>query len=125
MQMVDFANDGKPGNLVLMNLSSTAGAGCESVFYDLLDSSGKAFASGPGSGKLTQLQNGNSADRSPITCGNSVRLFRHRGKVYFEGKPSVWPPRDEWSQYHRVARMDKGVATDVCDFKFETTVSSE
>ena len=125
MQMVDFANDGKPGNLVLMNLSSTAGAGCESVFYDLLDSSGKAFASGPGSEKLTQLQNGNSADRSPITCGNSVRLFRHRGKVYFEGKPSVWPPRDEWSQYHRVARMDKGVATDVCDFKFETTVSSE
>ncbi len=122
MRLLDFANDGKPVNVAEMELSSGAGPGCEALFYDILDNTGQNLMSGSKHELLMKLQNADSSSRYPIGCGNKPRFFIYRGKVYFENKPATWPPVDNWSQYHRVTRIDQGKVVDVCDFKFETTI---
>lgn len=119
---VDFANDGHPSNLVEMELSSGAGAGCDAEFFDMIGKDGK-LASGPKQKLLVKLQGADPDGRYPMACGNSVRFFEYRGKVYFENRPKNWPPDSARDQYHRVTRVDQGKVVDVCDFRFETKVS--
>lgn len=123
MARVAFANDGQPATVALLDLSSGAGAGCELQFLDLLDAPGAKLAGGPRQALLLKLQGADLAARYPLRCFNSPRLLRHAGAVYFEDKPAAWPPGDEASQYHRVARIHKGAVRDVCDFRFDSTVS--
>lgn len=121
---VDFANDGRPATVALLDLSSGAGAGCELQFFDLLDTPGRRWISGPRQALLLKLQGADLAARYPLHCFNRPRLLRHGGATYFEDRPAAWPPQDEASQYHRVARVHGGAVRDVCDFRFDSTVSA-
>jgi hypothetical protein len=124
MRLLDFANSDQPANVAEMWLSSGAGPGCDAIFYDILDKTGKNLLTGPMHELLMKLQNVDPSDRYPIRpCGNKPRFFTHGGKIYFENKPATWPPIDERDQYHRVTRIDGSNVVDVCDFKFETTTS--
>lgn len=123
MARVAFANDGRPATVALLELSSGAGAGCELQFFDLLDTPGAKLAGGPRQALLLRLQGADLAARYPLRCANSPRLLRDAGTVYFEDKPAAWPPQDDASQYHRVARVRGGAVRDVCDFRFDSTVS--
>jgi hypothetical protein len=129
MGKLDFANNGTSRNVVEMNIASSAGAGCDETFYDLLDDTENHLASDNLRMQLMELQNVNLEDVFPIrgnsgyaACGNAPRFFTYQGKVYFENKPAQWPPVDEGNSYHRVARLDGGKAVDVCDFSFKTRV---
>jgi hypothetical protein len=124
MQALDFANEGKPVQVVELRLSSGAGPGCEAQLYDVLDKGGGRLASGLKHAQLMKLQQADPSDRYPIRpCGNAPRFFTYRGKIFFENKPAQWPPVDAWHQYHRVARAAGSEVVDVCDFRFETTIS--
>lgn len=126
MCLLDFSNDGLPENVVELNVASGAGAGCDAHFYDTLDQSGQNLASNSKHDLLMKLQNAEPSNRYPILpCSNKARFFSYHGKVHFESKPTTWPPIDEWNQYHRVTRIDRGRVIDVCNFKFETSVSYE
>jgi hypothetical protein len=126
MRALDFANNGKPENILELALSSSAGAGCDEMFYDVVDKAGQRFASSSKRDLLMKLQNADPSNRYPmLPCGNRARFFVYHGKVYFENKSAAWPPADNWNQYHRVARVDRGRIVDVCDFRFETTIALE
>jgi len=120
--MIDFANDGKPGNLAKLDLASGAGPGCGETFFDLLDKSGTRFESGSRRDLLMKLQGAVPEDRYPLPCGSESSFFRYRGKTYFQNRPQGWPPRDSSQHYHRVARVEQGRVADVCDFKFKARV---
>ena len=126
MRALDFANSGNPENILELALNSSAGAGCDEIFYDVVDKAGQRFASSSKRDLLMKLQNADPSNRYPmLPCGNKARFFLYHGKVYFENKPAASPPADNWNQYHRVARVDRGRVVDVCDFRFETTVALE
>jgi len=126
MRALDFANSGNPENILELALNSSAGAGCDEIFYDVVDKAGQRFASSSKRDLLMKLQNADPSNRYPmLPCGNRARFFMYHGKVYFENKPAAWPPADNWNQYHRVARVDRGRVVDVCDFRFETTIALE
>jgi hypothetical protein len=125
-RMIDFANDGKPANVAKLGLASGAGAGCDETFFDLVDKNATRFESGPRRELLMQLQGADPSNRYPILpCGNNPSFFKYKGKIYFENKPAVWPPRDAWHQYHRVTRGEEGRVIEVCDFKIKTRVTSK
>ncbi len=122
---VDFANDGAPEAVAQMELSSSAGPGCAAVFFDLLSPDGSGFADGPKRDLLLELQ-GMSKPGSggpPAKCGTLGRFFLRRGQTYFESRSIDWPPIDRWSQHHRVAVVKDGGVSEVCDFRFESSVS--
>lgn len=124
MQVLDFANDGKPVPVVELHLSSGAGAGCGATFYAVLDRTGTRLASGTKHEQLMKLQEGDPSRRLPIrACGNAPRFFAYQGKIFFETKPARWPADNDWDSYHLVARLNRDEVVDVCDFRFETTVS--
>ena len=124
MRALDFANSGNPENILELALNSSAGAGCDEIFYDVVDKAGQRFASSSKRDLLMKLQNADPSNRYPmLPCGNKARFFLYHGKVYFENKPAASPPADNWNQYHRVARVDRGRVVDVCDFRFETTIA--
>lgn len=125
----DVANDGAPRTVVQMSMASSAGAGCDETFYDLLDESKTHLATDDVRPQLLALQRVDLQDVFPIraeeghaACGDAPRFFAYRGKTYFEIKPAQWPPEDEASSYHRVARLEKGNVVDVCHFSFATSV---
>ena len=121
---IDIANDGKPINVGKFELSSGAGAGCDEVFFDQVDSNGAHFEPGPKRSLLMDLQEADPSDRYPIRpCANKPNFFEYQGRIYFENKPATWPPIDAWDQYHRVARINAGKAEDVCGFTFSTAVA--
>lgn len=123
---IDFANDGIPVNVAELSLSSGAGAGCDETFYETVDANATQFVSGPKRDLLMKLQKADPSNRYPILpCGNSPRFFAYKKRVYFETKPSSWPPVDTWNQYHRVTTINDGQVKDVCDFRFETKVVSQ
>jgi hypothetical protein len=117
MRRVDVANDGHPVNLLKLELSSGAGAGCDSVFYDVANSDGSQLLTGALHEQVLALQ-GNSH------CENQARIFESNGQTYFENKPQQWPPMQAADQYHRVARIAHGAVTDVCDFSFKPQVTA-
>lgn len=121
----NLANDGKPMNIGVFELSSGAGPGCEEVFFDQLDAKGIEFESSPEQIMLMSLQQSNLSNRPAFRCNNRPKFFEYQGKNYFENKPSTWPPIDTYQQYHRVARINGRKVEDVCDFSFITTVSVE
>lgn len=121
---LDFSNDGNPMNVVELGLSSGAGPGCESKFFDLLDPDGTQILKGTARNKLMELQGIDGESGRATRCGNHARFFSHDGRVYFETWPADWPPRDAWHQYHRVATVRNDQVIDVCDFKFESSVST-
>ena len=126
MRALDFANDGRAENVLALVPSSGAGAGCDEAFYDVVDKAGQRFVSSSKRDLLMKLQNAAPSNRYPMPpCGNRARFFVYHGKVYFESKPAAWPPADNWNQYHRVARVDRGKVVDVCDFKLESTIALE
>ncbi len=125
MRQIAFANDAQPVNIAKFELSSGAGAGCDAEFYDVLDPSGQYLVSGQKHDLLMKLQKADPSHKYPIGCNNKARFFIHRGKVYFEARSAQWPPIDNASQYHRVARIAQGNIIDVCDFVFETLISLE
>jgi len=126
MRALDFANDGKPENVLELGMSSGAGAGCDEVFFDVVDKAGRQLISGSRRDLLMKLQNADPSKRDPmLPCANKARFFVYHGKVYFENKPAALPPADNGDQYHRVARVDRSKVVDVCDFKFETTIALE
>lgn len=121
---IDLSNDGHPITVGRLGLSSGAGAGCEETFFDVLDANGAQFQPGPRRDQLMALQGADPSNRYPmLPCGNKARFFSYKGSVYFENKPSQWPPIDRWNSYHRVARVRKGKVEDVCHFSFKTTVT--
>ncbi|MGL5631526.1 MAG: hypothetical protein ACRDD3_04110, partial [Azovibrio sp.] len=115
---IDVANDGKPINIGAFTLESGAGSGCGEMFFDQLNTSGNQFESGPKQSLLMALQQANPSSRYPVRCGNNPKFFEYQGKIYFENKPSTWPPVDKYQEYHRVARINDGKVEDVCDFSF-------
>ena len=119
---VDFANDGKPGNLAKLELASGAGPGCGETFFDLLDKGGTRFEPGPRRDLLMKLQGAVVDNRYPLPCGSESSFFRYRGKTYFQNRPQGWPPMDSSQHYHRVSRVEQGRVADVCDFKFKARV---
>lgn len=120
---IDVANDGNPINIGRFELSSTAGAGCDETVFDELDANAAHVKPGPRRDQLMVLQGADSSDRYPVRpCGNQPRFFAHKGNVYFETKPSKWPPIDQWNSYHRVTRIRQGQVEDVCHFSFKSTV---
>jgi hypothetical protein len=124
-RMLDFANDGKPLRVAQLQLDSGAGAGCGESFFDLLDKNGTRFEVGDKRDLLMKLQNADLVNsRYPVSCGNQPNFFEYKNNVYFEDKPSVWPPENSWNEYHRVATVDKNEVVDVCDFQFKTRVIS-
>jgi tetratricopeptide (TPR) repeat protein len=105
-----------------LDLSSGAGAGCESVFYELLDDNAAHFKEGDISELLSEVQSANFGGRYPTQCGNDPRFFEHNGEVYFESRPAQWPPADQWTQYHYVKSIQRNKVVDVCSFSFATRV---
>jgi hypothetical protein len=123
-ELVDVANDGKPVNVGKFGLSSGAGAGCDAIFFDLLDRNGTRFEDGPKRDMLMTMQKADPTNRYPVLpCGNQPSFFKFKGKVYFESRPKVWPPVDQWHQYHHLTRVDNGQVVNVCDYRFRTMVS--
>ncbi len=126
MRMLDFANDGKAGYVVAMQLASGAGAGCDAEFFELLDPSGNRISADTGRHLLHELQSIDSKDRYPVRpCGNQARFFSHAGKTHFESRSRSWPPRDESGQHHLVRRIEGGKVVDVCRFRFESRTSAQ
>jgi len=124
-QRLDIANDGKLVNVAELEMTSGAGAGCDETFYDVVNSDATQFAVGPARDLLMKLQGAMPTNRYPILpCGNKPRFFQYKNRLYFETKPKNWPPIDKWNQYHRVTTIIDGDVRDVCDFQFETTVTS-
>lgn len=124
-RQVDFANDGALEAVAQMELSSGAGPGCAAVFFDLLSPDGSGFADGPKRDLLLELQGVSKPGSGgpPAKCGTLGRFFLRRGQTYFESRSTDWPPIDRWSQYHRVAVVKDGAVNEVCDFRFESSVS--
>ena len=111
---IDAFNDGKPVSAVRVEMSSTAGAGCATQYFDLVDATGEHFASGARRDLFLQLQaDGDSA------CGSSVQLFTYGGRVYAE------TTNDSNSEVDTVNRIENDMVVDVCDFKFNTIVSAK
>jgi hypothetical protein len=121
----DALNDGKPINVVRLELASGAGAGCDETFYDAVDETGEHFLTGSVHDRLMALQLADSSNRYPtLPCGNAPRFFQYKEKTYFETKPSSWPPDSTFEEYHRVRRAERDKAVDVCDFTFRTRSTS-
>ena len=121
---LDLFNDGAPVNLAQLHLVSGAGPGCEETFFDLLDADGTRLVTGPRHDQVMSLQGALvPGTRYPVQpCANSPRFFSYKDRVYFETKPTDWPPRDEWDTYHRVTRIRQGHVEEVCHFTFASTV---
>jgi hypothetical protein len=124
MAKIDITNSGKPINVAHLGLSSGAGAGCDEEFFDSLSETGNELGTGSDHDLLMQMQHVEPSNRYPILpCGNSARFFKYKGKVYFESKPSQWPPVDSWNEYHYVTRITGHGVEDVCHIKFAARVS--
>lgn len=121
--VLDITNNGMPANIAEIEMSSGAGAGCDELFYEIVNADGTEFVGGPQREMLMQLQHAMPTDRYPILpCGNKPTFFSYKNRLYFETKPANWPPVDKWNQYHRVTTIINDKVQEVCDFQFETTV---
>jgi hypothetical protein len=124
LKLLDVNNDGHPLNVARFEQSSGSGAGCEAVFFDLVDKDGAHFSPGREADLLMALQQADPKNRYPILpCFNQPKFFAYEGRVYFETRPAGNAPDDSWDQYHRVSRIINGKVEDVCKFTFKTTVS--
>jgi hypothetical protein len=124
--VLDVFNDGQPVTIVKMEIASGAGPGCTATFYDMLNVNGEELASGSKRDLFMQLQGADTDTqqvRYPVSCGVVVRLFRHNGTIFAESRAAEWPPTNDSDVAHRVARIVHGKAVDVCDFRFQTSVS--
>jgi len=125
-ELIDIANDSRPVNVGMFGMASGAGAGCDEVFFDLVDRNGTRFEDGPKRDLLMELQKADPNNRYPVLpCGNQPSFFRFKGKVYFESRPKVWPPVDQSNQYHHLTRVDNGHVVNVCDYRFRTVVTAD
>jgi len=125
LRSFDALNDGKPINVVQLELASGAGAGCGETFYDAVGETGEHFLTTSIHDRLMALQLADPSNRYPtLPCGNAPRFFQYNGKAYFETKPSSWPPASSFEEYHRVRRAERDKAVDVCDFTFRTRMTS-
>lgn len=111
---VDVFNDGKSAHLAEAELSSTAGAGCDTQYIELVNPKETAVHRGMRRDLLVALQNGIEQQ-----CGSQTRLFRAKGKVYAE----TTKISDELT--HMVARIDRGAVVEVCNFEFKTHVTAD
>jgi hypothetical protein len=124
MRELDIANDGQRVNVAQLEMSSTAGPGCEAVFYETVNQQGTRFMPDPKRDVLMKLQGADASDRYLIRpCANKPRFFIHKRRIHFETKPWSWPPINTWNQYHRVTAVIDGQVKEVCGFTFESTVS--
>jgi hypothetical protein len=122
---IDFQNSGERIPVVSLEMMSGAGRGCDAYFYDVLEGSAShaRLASGPSHQAIRQLQGLDPDDNKFVPpCGNLARLFNHKGQLYFESKPRVWPPMDSADEYHRVARFENGK---VADSKLKCNTTNE
>jgi hypothetical protein len=110
---LDAFNDGHPVNAAEIRWGSTARAGCDTEYYDLVDGNREKLETGSKHDLFIKLQKG--ADRM---CGSKVLFFSYRGKVYAE------TTNNSDDRVHTVTRIEKGQVLDVCDFSFNTTVSA-
>ncbi len=123
---IDLGNDGAPIHIGIFNMTSGAGAGCDVTFFDEINRRGTGFNNGLKRELLMAMQRADSKARYPVLpCKNNPQWFRYKNRVYFETQPDVWPPSDSWNAYHRVTRVNRGRVIEVCDFRFETTVSAD
>lgn len=121
--VLDITNNGKPANIAEIEMASGAGAGCDELFYEIVNADATQFVDDPQREMLMQLQHAMPTNRYPILpCGNKPSFFSYKNRLYFETKPAKWPPIDKWNQYHRVTTIIDGKVHEVCDFQFETTV---
>ena len=125
LRSFDALNDGKPINVVHLELSSGAGPGCDETFYDAVDETGEHFLTTSVHDRLMALQLADPSNRYPtLPCSNAPRFFQYKSKNYFETKPLSWPPDSSFNEYHRVRRAERDKAVDVCDFTFRTRITS-
>jgi hypothetical protein len=118
-------NDGVLHNLIELNLSSGAGAGCEATLFDLVDKDAAHLLSGEQQYLVAEMQGLKGRGyRFAAECGNDAGFFEFDGKIYFETKPKVSELLDQENQYHRVTRIQEGKVVEVCEFRFESNVSA-
>jgi hypothetical protein len=120
---MDIRGDGHPIMIGKLALSSGAGAGCGETFFDLLDRNASRFEDGATRDLLMQMQKASPTSRYPVQCGNDPRFFESNGKIYFESRPTNWPPSDTSDQYHYITQIENGQAIEACHFRFTTEVA--
>jgi hypothetical protein len=115
---IDFDNDGTPDNLVAIRLSSSAGRGCETAYFDLAESldgtSDKEERS-----LLMRLQEAVPDDTIPARpCGVLRRWLTRSGQTYFEVRYRDEAPRSDSTAVHFVTSVVDGEPKRICDTAF-------
>jgi hypothetical protein len=117
---VDVDNDGKPEDLLELQLDSGAGRGCNWNYFELATPDGGGLLTNEKSSLIKALQGLNEESYVRRNCGVVAnRLLRHDGKVYYETIVQNAQGHD-----HEVRILDDGHMQTVCglDRTLATTI---
>lgn len=81
---VDYDNDGQNNYIGELEYSSSAGRGCEFVYYDELNKIGNKFIDNPSRRLLLKMQSVDIDNRHPNCGGMKSKLFKFKNKIYYD-----------------------------------------
>jgi hypothetical protein len=121
---VDVDNDGKPEDLLELQLDSGAGRGCNWNYFELATPDGGALLTNEKSGLIKALQGLDEESYARRNCGVVAnRLLRHDGKVYYETNVRNAEYHDhevrilDGGRVHTVCGLDRAVVTTIRSIK--------
>ena len=119
----DFDNDGTSENIVMIEVASSAGRGCDFTYYDLLDAAGTEIREGPKRDRLRKLQSENVYIDPAYTptprCGGFSRWLEYNGEVALEIRYKGDSPKRGGHLYHQVWAVRETGIEKICDSFFQ------
>lgn len=116
---VDFDNDGSEETLLLIEMASGGGRGCDMSYYDLLDQTGSGILDGPRRDLLLALQGVNLDNSYPHRrCNLAVHWVEHDGEVLFEMGYRWDAPSRSGDLVHHLRAVRDSRIEQVCESSF-------
>jgi uncharacterized protein len=117
---IDVDNDGKPEDLLELQLESGAGRGCDWNYFELAAPDGRALLKNEQSRLFNELQGLDEKSYWKRNCGRVYnRLLRHGGKIFYETNVNNADYSDhearllEGGRVETVCRFDRQIATTI------------